>query len=63
MGCVIISRLFPSARSAPLTTLAQMILYCLFYPGIKASLGTALREAREGQGMSLPSSDALKAEI
>ena len=42
--------------------LAQMIIHCLLYPGIKAS-GIAPEEAGEGQETSHPSSDAFKVKI
>lgn len=61
-GCAVIPCLFPSAQSAPLMKLAQIILFLPFYPGTKTLLSTALREAGEGHGMSLPNADSLKAE-
>lgn len=41
------SSVFLRAQSAPLTKLAQMILYCLFNPGIKAHLSHLWRLGKD----------------
>lgn len=60
-GCAVTPCLFPSAECST-DEIGPNYPFLPFYPGTKTLLSTALREAGEGHGMSLPNAGSLKAE-